>query len=209
MAMDESDGETNLENLNENLARVEELSQRLIAALSSKNPANASLSGPSQELFAKAAAAYWSEALENPAKLYEHQLEYWSRSVRHFVEAQQQFLKLYAPCTDTAEAPDPEPGDKRFANPLWETHPYFKFIKHQYQLNAEAIRKAVAEVDDLAPKEKRRLEYFSQQIIDMMSPTNFLGTNPDALEKAVETEGESLVRGSRTWWPTSRPTRAR
>ncbi len=29
----------------------------------------------------------------------------------------------------------------------------------------------------------------------MFSPTNFLGTNPDALEKAVATDGESLVQG--------------
>ncbi len=41
------------------------------------------------------------------------------------------------------------------------------------------------------------------QIIDMMAPTNFLATNPDALEKAVETEGESLVKGLRTWFATS------
>ncbi len=31
--------------------------------------------------------------------------------------------------------------------------------------------------------------------MDMFSPANFLGTNPEALARAVETEGESLVRG--------------
>jgi polyhydroxyalkanoate synthase len=45
------------------------------------------------------------------------------------------------------------------------------------------------------PKEKQRLKYFSRQIIDMMSPTNFLATNPDALQRAVDTEGASLIMG--------------
>ncbi len=39
------------------------------------------------------------------------------------------------------------------------------------------------------------MDYFTRQIVDMFAPTNFLGMNPDALEKAVETDGESLVRG--------------
>ena len=43
--------------------------------------------------------------------------------------------------------------------------------------------------------DRRRIEWFTRQIIDMMAPTNFLATNPDALEKALETEGESLVMG--------------
>jgi polyhydroxyalkanoate synthase len=45
------------------------------------------------------------------------------------------------------------------------------------------------------PAEKQRVEYFTRQIVDMLAPTNFLGTNPDALEKAIATDGESLVRG--------------
>jgi len=62
-------------------------------------------------------------------------------------------------------------------------------------INADALKQAVEDVTDMSPKEKQRLAYFSQQIIDMMSPTNFLATNPDALELAVKTEGESLIKG--------------
>ncbi len=172
-----------------NLAKVEDLSQRLIAALSRRNPPNAVLSGPGQDLFAKAAASYWSEAVENPAKLYEHQVSYWSSSVRSFMEAQRLML------TGETAAADDKPADKRFANPLWSTHPYFRYIREQYELNAKAVQDAVAEADDLSPVEQKRLSYFARQIVDMMAPTNFLGTNPDALERAVETEGESLVKG--------------
>ncbi|WP_324755063.1 class I poly(R)-hydroxyalkanoic acid synthase [Roseovarius sp. Pro17] len=174
-----------------NLARVEALSQRLVAALSSRNPPNSTLNAPGRDLFAKAAASYWSEAIENPSKLYENQIAYWGESVRHFMDAQRQML-TGAP---TPAEEETAPRDKRFANPLWATNPYFRYVREQYELNAQAVAKAVAEVDDLDPVEKKRLEYFSRQIIDMMAPTNFLGTNPDALERAVATEGESLVKG--------------
>ncbi|WP_138934490.1 class I poly(R)-hydroxyalkanoic acid synthase [Roseovarius arcticus] len=173
-----------------NLARVEALSQRLIAALSSRNPPNSVLSGPGNDLFAKAAASYWSEAVENPTKLYANQIAYWSESVRHFAEAQRLML--------TGGTATPEvgaPKDKRFANPLWATHPYFRYVREQYELNAQAVGQAVADAGDLDPIEKKRLDYFSRQIVDMMAPTNFLGTNPDALERAVATDGESLVKG--------------
>ena len=110
--------------------------------------------------------------------------------MKHFVEAQQTLAKgkLAAP-------EDPGPSDRRFANPLWDTHPYFNYIKQQYLINADALSKAVEGVTHLEPVEKNRLNYFAKQIIDMMSPTNFLATNPDALEKAIETEGQSLVQG--------------
>ncbi|MEL6464016.1 MAG: class I poly(R)-hydroxyalkanoic acid synthase [Pseudomonadota bacterium] len=180
----------NLDKLNTNLRKVEELTQRLTQVLTHRSTHNAALDGPNQELFQKAATAYWQEAFRDPAKVLEHQLQFWSKSVTHFVEAQQALAqgKLQAPA-------DPGPKDRRFVNPLWDTHPYFNYVKQQYLINADAIAQAVEDVSELDPKEKQRLAYFSRQIVDMMAPTNFLATNPDALEKAVATEGQSLIDG--------------
>jgi len=140
--------------------------------------------------YTAATTAYFTEMMQNPAKLLEGQLGFWSKSVKHYVEAQHLFAqgKIQPPSDDT-------PKDRRFAHEMWDTNPYFNFIKQQYLMNAAAITDAVAALDTLEPGEKKRLEYFSQQIVDMFSPTNFLATNPEALALAAETEGESLVKG--------------
>ena len=190
MTTNENDAAQNLEELDANLVKIEELSQRLVAAMSHKRQVRPSLQGPGQDLYMKAAAAYVAEMMANPSKILEHQISYWGKSLKHYVEAQQ------ALATGKLEAPeDPTPSDKRFSNPLWQTHPFFNFVKQQYMLNAEAVQDAVADLEGLDSDEKRRIEYFSRQIVDMFSPTNFLATNPEALSRAVETNGQSLVDG--------------
>ncbi|GAB4269550.1 MAG: class I poly(R)-hydroxyalkanoic acid synthase [Pararhodobacter sp.] len=190
MATSEYDNSANLEKLNENLMRIEALTQRLIAAFAKKQPQRADLQAPDPSLYLRAANAYWAEMVRNPSKILEQQVEYWGKTLKHFVEAQEAFRH-----DPLATPEDNTPDDKRFSNPLWKTNPYFNYIKQQYLLSSQAIEQAIAELDTLDPREKRRLEYFGKQIIDMMAPTNFFGTNPEALMKAVETEGESLVRG--------------
>ena len=190
MTTDEDAAIAKYDELTENLEKVEELSQRLVEVMSSHTPVRRELAAPNHDVFTNAAAAYWSEMIENPAKVFEQQMQFWGKSVQHFVDAQQALSqgKLEAP-------EDKTPTDRRFANPMWQTNPYFNFIKQQYMLNAEAIRNAVDSLEDLPSTERSRLKYFSDQIVDMMAPTNFLGTNPDALEKAVETDGKSLIAG--------------
>lgn len=179
-----------MERLNANLARVEDLSQRLMVALSSRRQHDPALNGPSQDVYVKAAAAYVAEMMQNPSKILEHQISYWGKTLKHYVEAQQALVK-----GEFKAPPDPTPKDRRFANPLWETHPFFNYLKQQYLLNAEALTSAVGALENLDPNDRKRVEYFTRQIVDMLSPTNFLGTNPDALEKAIATDGESLVKG--------------
>lgn len=186
---DES-GTANLEKLEANLQKMEDLGKRLVTAMAGKRQVPQSLQGPGQELYMKAAAAYMAGMVNNPAKMIEHQVGYWGKTLRHYVEAQQLLAKGGA-----SEAPAEPSKDWRFANPMWDTNPFFHFLKEQYLTNAEAMKEAISDVDGMSPNDIKRLDYFSQQIIDMMSPTNFFGTNPDALEKAMQTDGQSLVDG--------------
>jgi polyhydroxyalkanoate synthase len=184
------DNSDNLEKLEANIARLEVLNARLVAALGRKKLSRASLEGPGQDLYLKAAAGYLAEMMQNPAKILEHQVGYWGKSLKHYLEAQQMLAQ------GKFEAPeDTSPKDKRFANPLWDSNPYFNFLKQQYLMNADAVHQAVTDVEGLDDADRKRLDFFTRQIVDMFSPTNFLGTNPEALERAAETQGQSLVDG--------------
>jgi len=189
-AIDALADDAGLDRLNDNIAKVEDLSKRLVAALSNKKSVRESLQSPSPDLFAKAATAYFSEIMANPSKMIEQQVGYWGKTLKNYVEAQENLLDGALAATEESG-----PTDPRFSNPMWATNPYFNYVKQQYLFNSQAISDAVQgiEVDD--PRDKQRLEFFSRQIMDMLSPTNFLATNPDALTKAVETEGQSLVDG--------------
>ena len=176
--------------LAENIERIEALSHRLISALTSRPPANPGVEAPGPDLLVTAAGAWVKTMAEQPARMIEHQVNFWGETLKHYAKAQAALARgsLTAP-------EDDGPEDKRFRHPLWQSHPYFNFVKRQYQINAEAMRATARDLqlpDEIA---RRRVEWLTAQVIDMLAPTNFLATNPDALEKAVETEGESLVRG--------------
>ena len=160
-----------------------------MAALAQKKQSDPGVQGPGQDVYLKAAAAYLAGMMQNPAKVLEHQVAYWGKTMKHYVEAQQALLQ------DGAAPADSGPKDKRFSNPLWDSNPAFNYLKQQYLLNAEAVQTAVGDLETIEPIDKQRVAYFTKQIVDMLSPTNFLGTNPDALEKALETDGASLVKG--------------
>jgi polyhydroxyalkanoate synthase subunit PhaC len=90
-----------------------------------------------------------------------------------------------------AEAPA---GDRRFAAPEWDEHPYFALLKQGYLLASEYAQRLTA----LAPvpePERQRLLFLTRQAIDALAPTNFPATNPDAIRQALATGGASLARG--------------
>ena len=90
----------------------------------------------------------------------------------------------------------PSPGDRRFRAAAWADQPFFALLKQSYLLYADYLRE-LAHLAPLPAAEKRRLEFATRQYLDAIAPTNFAATNPDVLERAVATEGASLVQGLR------------
>ncbi len=188
MTTDDIDAHAKLARLTENLSKVEQLSARLMQAMAARQPHDQALDGPGNEVYMKAATAYLAGMMQNPAKVMEQQVAYWGKTMQAYVAAQQALV--------TGAAPPAEPTkDRRFSNPLWDTNPAFHYLKQQYLLNVESVQNALADMEGIDPDDRKRVEFFTRQIVDMFAPTNFLGTNPDALEKALATDGQSLVQG--------------
>lgn len=91
-------------------------------------------------------------------------------------------------------AKPPEVSDKRFSAPAWQANPLATFNAAAYLVNARFLT-ALAEGVDAPGKTKQKIGFAVQQMIDAMSPANFLATNPEAQQKLVETKGESLTKG--------------
>ncbi|MEO7851756.1 MAG: class I poly(R)-hydroxyalkanoic acid synthase [Rubrivivax sp.] len=84
--------------------------------------------------------------------------------------------------------------DKRFAAQAWTANPAANFMSQMYLLNSRALL-AMAEAVQADAKTKARIRFAVQQWVDTASPSNFLAMNPEALQKALQTQGQSLTDG--------------
>ncbi len=188
--MTETAGAIDADKLNANLQKLEELNRRFLNVLAKRKPSNPAMFGPGQEFYSDAFTAVMRDSIANPARLFEQQVSYWGESLQNWMRLQESPVNQ----TDGAEN-EAAKQDSRFQSGHWDASPFFKLVKEQYLTNSSAVRRAVEEMGGIDERQRRRLEFFSRQIVEMMSPANFLATNPEALERAVATEGESLVRG--------------
>jgi polyhydroxyalkanoate synthase subunit PhaC len=84
--------------------------------------------------------------------------------------------------------------DRRFAAAPWLQNPAAAYTAQMYLLNARTLMQMAESVQGDA-KTKARIRFAVQQWVDATSPSNFLAFNPEALSKAVETQGASIASG--------------
>ncbi|SDQ18303.1 alpha/beta hydrolase [Quadrisphaera sp. DSM 44207] len=90
------------------------------------------------------------------------------------------------------------PKDKRFADPTWESNPWYWSLRQQHLLLERLVGDLVG-VADLERGRREKAEFLLRQLVDAAAPTNTLWGNPAALKRAYETGGQSLVKGARTF----------
>ena len=100
-----------------------------------------------------------------------------------------------APDQPAPQVASPEAGDKRFDHPAWSASPVYDYLRQAYLINSEYMKR-MAEATPVADGQaKSRMLFVTRQMVDAMAPSNFLATNPEFVQKALETKGESIQQG--------------
>lgn len=86
-------------------------------------------------------------------------------------------------------------SDKRFADARWRDNPFFAMIHQAYLMIAEEVTAMADKVEGVEPEKKEQLRFATKALLDALSPDHFPLTNPIVMQKALETRGESLVKG--------------
>lgn len=68
------------------------------------------------------------------------------------------------------------------------------FLKDSYLINTRYVNDLI-ERSSVDEKTRGRMRFFARQILDALSPSNYLATNPQSLRLALETGGDSLATG--------------
>jgi polyhydroxyalkanoate synthase len=131
-----------------------------------------------------------AKMITDPTSIAQTQLELWAD---HMNLWQRTTERLFDPTGKSDQRP--VTIDRRFQHPAWTENALFEYIKQSYVISAEAILSAVNRVNGLNPKTAHKVDFYTRQFVDAMSPSNFLATNPEVLQTTIETGGENLFRG--------------
>lgn len=135
----------------------------------------------SQDIAASFARSY-AAMLRDPQALTQAQLDLWNRQA-----------EVWRGLLGGGES-DPI-KDRRFRSKEWESNPVLKALLRSYLTGAEWLRDLV-EQTDLDPADRKKVTFFTEQLIDAAAPSNFALVNPDVVKKTMETGGQNLVRGA-------------
>ncbi|MEI2734832.1 MAG: class I poly(R)-hydroxyalkanoic acid synthase [Rhodoblastus sp.] len=182
----------NFEKLAQNVSRMMTEGSRVMAAYmrpleAGANPHNATNEIVDAVRSLGKVAEYW---LKDPARTIEAQtaisakfIDLWGNTLRRMVGEHVEPVVPY------------DQRDKRFADPQWRESPIFDFLRQAYSLTVDWANDMVARDEELDTLSRAKAGFYVRQLASALSPSNFVGTNPELLRTTFKEEGENLVRG--------------
>jgi poly[(R)-3-hydroxyalkanoate] polymerase subunit PhaC len=135
-------------------------------------------------------AAAWPGMMTfgDPAKIMQMQADLWTEGLSIWQRA------LGGPDGRTALAEKAD-KDKRFAAPEWRDNPLYDTIRQTYLLVSERLLGSIDAIEGVDEATRGKMRFVTKAFVDAMAPSNFALTNPQVIERAMETKGESLLKG--------------
>jgi polyhydroxyalkanoate synthase len=128
----------------------------------------------------------------------QRQMEMAQEATRNASQLLQGALHLASPDQKPWSIIKPHPQDRRFANPEWMKPP-FNLLAQMFLLREQWWHNATTGVRGVAASNESIVEFSIRQVLDMLAPSNFAATNPEVLEKTLQSGGENFVHGWQNW----------
>jgi polyhydroxyalkanoate synthase subunit PhaC len=179
------------EKLQSTFKDIAERSQKLLQEFSARYQAD----GPQQPdplRLTQTFMDFTAKMLADPNKLVQAQMELWQQYMQLWqTTAQRMMGQAVQPVVEPAR------GDKRFNDPAWKDEVVFDYLKQSYLLTARWLQGTVKDVEGVDGKTAQKIDFYTRQFVDALSPSNFAFTNPQVVKATIETKGENLLNGLR------------
>jgi polyhydroxyalkanoate synthase len=90
---------------------------------------------------------------------------------------------------------EPLPQDRRFSAEAWRGWP-FDLVWQGFLLQQQWWHNATTGVRGVTRQHEDVVSFAARQVLDMASPSNFVATNPELLQRTLRQGGMNLVRGA-------------
>ncbi len=139
---------------------------------------------------AKAFYEMTGKLLADPTKFAEMQMKLWQDYMSLWQNSMMQFFGQHA-----KPVIEPGKGDRRFKHDDWQQNFIYDYIKQSYLIAAKHLHQTVGSVQGLDEQTAKKVDFYTRQYIDALSPSNFVLTNPEVLRETVASGGQNLVKG--------------
>ena len=142
--------------------------------------------------------------LADAGKLFAPIAQHWMNDAQGFAHAQaalsRDLIDLWGRTYKRflGEKVDPvihAPADPRFQDKEWTENAFFDFLRQVYLISGRWAEGMIEKASTVDPRTKHRAEFYLNQIVAALSPSNFPFTNPEVIRTTFSTGALNLATG--------------